>query len=1014
MAVSSGRPVQRFTAPEKVKELRHPAWSPDGRFLACGGATSVVVWEVDSGDATVVSAGPPEAVALAWSPNSGFLAVALRSGGAVVIHDIRRGREVDFIAGGGAVRSLSWPDRTLFLGRTSGSVDEWDPSTSSIVRSLTGPGSSESHDLACAPDGRWMASTGFNTPVRIWDLASSGRWVAGRERRWAAFDGRFNSVAWSSTDVLAAGDDEGVVVVAAGDAVRRLEGHTREIESVRFSADGSLLVSRQVGNGPILVRDVASGEITSRVWSDSDDREARAWRLEHSIATHPSEPLLAAVDTTGDAVEIWPLAASASDALRPADAVTYTTARVVLVGDKGVGKTGLGWRLAHGEFKEHPSTHGQQFWIVDDLATTRADGARCEVVLWDLAGQADYRLVHSLFLDTVDVALLVFDPTNRGRPLAGVDYWLRRLRAGTGDAPAVVLVAARSDVGTATLTDAELAAWCTQHGLTGGFLATSAKRGDGLAELGARIGALIPWDRMTTTVTTGTFKRVRDHVLELKERVGAAELLVPATELRTQLEADDPAWRFTDAEMLTAVRHLETHGYVRTLRDTSGAQYVLLAPEVLAGLASSIVLEARREAHGLGALDEARLLDGDYRLPELDGLGEVERRVLLDAVVLLFVEKNLCFRETVGASVLLAFPSLINEKRPRLTDDPTVDDVSYVATGDVEHLYPALVVLLGYTNTFTRTHQWQNQAQYTLGEGEVCGFRQVDQGQGVVELVLYYGAATPPHVRLLFQGLFENFLARRAVEVIRHRPVHCPSCREAVDRPTVAKHGERGFTFCTGCGARIVLNGPEPLGAVAGDAVQIQAQKRVAAQRTAFESALVTVKSLLLERDTTPRPSCFMSYAWGDDDRWVRRLATDLRHAEVDVVLDRWDSRPGSDLGRYLDRVAGCGFVVVVGTPALRRKYEAEDADAVVGRELELINLRLRQPGRYGRTVLPVLRDGDAHAALPPQLQTLVSLDFRDDELYFAQLLDLIWQLHGLPADSPVFEELRSAAAAGR
>ena len=446
---------------------------------------------------------------------------------------------------------------------------------------------------------------------------------------------------------------------------------------------------------------------------------------------------------------------------------------------------------------------------------------------------------------------------------------------------------------------------------------------------------------------------------------------------------------------------------------------MLLAPEVLAGLASTIVLEARREAHGLGALDEARLLDGDYRLPELDGLDEVERRVLLDAVVLLFVEKNLCFRETVGTSVLLAFPSLINEKRPRLTDDPTVDDVSYVATGDVEHLYPALVVLLGYTNTFTRTHQWQNQAQYALGEGEVCGFRQVDQGQGVVELVLYYGAATPPHVRLLFQGLFENFLARRAVEVIRHRPVHCPSCGDAVDRLTVAKHGERGFAFCTACGTKIVLTGPEPLGAVAGDSAQIQAQKQVAAQRTAFASALVTVKSLLLEREsagpaTAERPTCFVSYAWGGDERWVRQLATDLRHAEVDVLLDRWDSRPGSDLGRYLDRIAACRFVVVVGTPALRRKYEAEDVDAVVGRELELINLRVREPGRYGRTVLPILRDGDAHTALPPQLQTLVSVDFRNDELYFTQLLDLIWQLHGLPADSPVFEELRSAAATGR
>jgi len=55
-------------------------------------------------------------------------------------------------------------------------------------------------------------------------------------------------------------------------------------------------------------------------------------------------------------------------------AVCYTTAKLVLVGDSGVGKTGLGWRLAHGEFKEHASTHGQQFWAIPQLGLKRADG----------------------------------------------------------------------------------------------------------------------------------------------------------------------------------------------------------------------------------------------------------------------------------------------------------------------------------------------------------------------------------------------------------------------------------------------------------------------------------------------------------------------------------------------------------------------------------------------------------------------------------------------------------------
>jgi hypothetical protein len=82
-----------------------------------------------------------------------------------------------------------------------------------------------------------------------------------------------------------------------------------------------------------------------------------------------------------------------------------------------------GWRIAHGAFREHSSTHGQQFWVIDQLGGTRQDGTQCEAVLWDLAGQPDYRLIHALFLDQANLGLLLFDPTNRERPLAGVEYW---------------------------------------------------------------------------------------------------------------------------------------------------------------------------------------------------------------------------------------------------------------------------------------------------------------------------------------------------------------------------------------------------------------------------------------------------------------------------------------------------------------------------------------------------------------------------------------------------------------
>ena len=47
----------------------------------------------------------------------------------------------------------------------------------------------------------------------------------------------------------------------------------------------------------------------------------------------------------------------------------FTLRHALVVGDSGVGKTGLGWRLAHGSYKEQDSTHVQRFWVLDKLKT---------------------------------------------------------------------------------------------------------------------------------------------------------------------------------------------------------------------------------------------------------------------------------------------------------------------------------------------------------------------------------------------------------------------------------------------------------------------------------------------------------------------------------------------------------------------------------------------------------------------------------------------------------------------
>ena len=62
--------------------------------------------------------------------------------------------------------------------------------------------------------------------------------------------------------------------------------------------------------------------------------------------------------------------------------------------------------------------------------------------------------------------------------------------------------------------------------------------------------------RKTATVTTVTFKRIKDFVLALKKRQTGMLLLSSAP--APTADASDPGWSFTMDEMMTAVGHLET------------------------------------------------------------------------------------------------------------------------------------------------------------------------------------------------------------------------------------------------------------------------------------------------------------------------------------------------------------------------------------------------------------------------------------------------------------------------
>lgn len=998
-------------------------FDPRGHTLVSADDAGVVkLWEAESGKLIHTLKGRVgSASSLAFDLQGSKLAIG-NFLGTVELWDTHSGKVLSSLNGHQSYilsLALNPQDGTLASGSDDKTVKLWEFSSGKLLRTFKGHSNSV-RSLAFDPRDNSLASGSDDETVKLWD-GHNGRLF----RTLRAHTAFVTSLAFHPRGgTLASGSFDTTVKVwesPSGKLLRTLEGHTSTIDIVLFSSDGNVLITK-------------SADHTIRLWNCETWETVATIPLllgksswTPALAFHPTLPLLVGISSLPDTpkgerdreIHLWELDYDVLMGKRtevPAAnrAVHHTTGKIVLVGDHSVGKSALGHRVIHGVFKEQASTHGQQFWVFPALGKRRADGTECEAILWDFAGQPDYRLVHALFVDNADLALVLFDAADIHDPLHGVGFWLKQLQTGKSRCP-IILVAAQTDRGISPLTQEELSAFCKSHGIVGP-IATSAVTGEGINELVESMRLLIPWEDKAATVTTATFKRIKDYVLSLKGI--ESQTIVTPDDLRERLEATDADWHFTDDEMLTAVGHLENYGYVKRLRTSKGEVRILMEPEKLNNLASSFVLEARRNPRGLGALEEQRLLTGGYEFLELRDLDHAERDVLLDSAALLFLEHYVCFRETdpLRMEPYLVFPELINLKKPLDKETATEDNASYTVIGPTENVFASLVVLLGYTHTFTRTAQWQNNARYEVGEGLVCGFRQEAERDGELDFVLCFAPNVGQPVRTLFQGLFESFLARRNLTVQRYEPVRC-SKNHLLNRGVVRDAMEQGdkTTFCSKCGEKLMLpEMAEPIQLTRDVQVEVDAQRRIAVQRTRFEQVVFRLCAYIKEQDITS-PECFISYAWGvpEHEHWVeKRLATDLQKAGINVLLDRWhNAQIGANIARFVERIEESDRMIAVGTPLYRQKARnlASDKGSVVAAEYDLAGIRLLSTENQKRTVLPVLLAGEESESFPGLLRGRVYADFRNEEDYFITAFNLILSLYNLPPTHPAVADLRES-----
>ena len=147
--------------------------------------------------------------------------------------------------------------------------------------------------------------------------------------------------------------------------------------------------------------------------------------------------------------------------------------------------------------------------------------------------------------------------------------------------------------------------------------------------------------------------------------------------------------------------------------------------------------------------------------------------------------------------------------------------------------------------------------------------------------------------------------------------------------------------------------------------------------------------------------SVFITYSWDDQIHkdWVRKLADKLIENGVDVKLDQYDLQLGESSTHFMEKsIIETDKILVILTPQYKQK--SQNRSGGVGYEQQIISGEI-MAGVDRKKFIPALKfgtyeDGE-HCCIPTHFKGIVSLDFRDENIYEQSIEELLRNIFDIP-----------------